>query len=248
MLSKKARRTPRILIPTDCDRWEEAGMMGRQERQQGQLFYEFNLDDVIPKDHLLRRMNVFVTAALADLHQQLRPFYSDIGRPSIDPELMIRMLIVGYCYGIRHERRLCEEVKLNLAYRWFCRLDLDDKVPHHSTSDARCPADVFKGRGRLLSSRRERTMERRADGSESCDLRGEAAANAATRLRRLGAARHAAAVILGSNKDLVVFLASSRLTNSALIPLPSRPTLERRSCGQLLPSGALALARWRRDR
>jgi len=108
-------------------------MMGRQERDQGQLFYEFNLDDVIPKGHLLRRMNVFVTAALADLHHHLRPFYSEIGRPSVDPELMIRMLIVGYCYGIRHERRLCEEVKLHLAYRWFCKLDLDDKVPHHST-------------------------------------------------------------------------------------------------------------------
>ena len=108
-------------------------MMGRQDRDQGQLFYEFNLDNVVPKDHLLRRMNVFVTAALADLHQQLRPFYSDIGRPSVDPELMIRMLIVGYCFGIRHERRLCEEVKLHLAYRWFCKLDLDDKVPHHST-------------------------------------------------------------------------------------------------------------------
>src|SRR5215468_10799829 len=108
-------------------------MMGRRERDQGQLFYEFKLDDVVPKTHLLRRMNVFVTAVLADLHQQLRPFYSEIGRPSVDPELMIRMLIVGYCYGIRYERRLCEEVKLHLAYRWFCKLDLDDKVPHHST-------------------------------------------------------------------------------------------------------------------
>jgi transposase len=78
-------------------------------------------------------MNVFVTMALADLRQQLKPFYSEIGRPSIDPELMIRMLIVGYCYGIRYERRLCEEVKLHLAYRWFCKLDLDDKIPHHST-------------------------------------------------------------------------------------------------------------------
>src|SRR5215470_16807080 len=108
-------------------------MMGRQDRDQGQLFYEFKLDDVIAKNHLLRRMNVFVTTALADLHQELKPFYSEIGRPSIDPELMIRMLIVGYCYGIRYERRLCEEVKLHLAYRWFCKLDLDDKVPHHST-------------------------------------------------------------------------------------------------------------------
>ena len=108
-------------------------MMGRRDRDQGQLFYEFKLDDLVPKTHLLRRMNVFVTAVLADLHQQLRPFYSEIGRPSVDPELMIRMLIVGYCYGIRYERRLCEEVKLHLAYRWFCKLDLDDKVPHHST-------------------------------------------------------------------------------------------------------------------
>src|SRR3974390_1263944 len=108
-------------------------MMGQQDRDQGQLFYEFKLDDVVPGNHLLRRMNVFVTVALADLHQQLRPFYSEIGRPSVDPELMIRMLIVGYCYGIRHERRLCEEVRLHLAYRWFCKLDLDDKVTHQPT-------------------------------------------------------------------------------------------------------------------
>ena len=108
-------------------------MMGRQDRDQGRLFYEFNLDDVIPRDHLLRRMNGFVTAALGDLHQQLGAYYSAIGRPSVDPELMIRMLIVGYCYGIRHERRLCAEVKLHLGYRWFCKLDLTDKVPHHST-------------------------------------------------------------------------------------------------------------------
>jgi transposase len=108
-------------------------MMGRQDRDQRQLFYEFSLDEMIPKDHLLRRINVFATAVLADLHEQLKAFYSDIGRPSIDPELMIRMLLVGYCYGIRHERRLCQEVALHLAYRWFCKLDLDDKVPHHST-------------------------------------------------------------------------------------------------------------------
>jgi transposase len=78
-------------------------------------------------------MNGFVTAALGDLHQQLLAYCSAIGRPSVDPELMIRMLIVGYCYGIRHERRLCAEVKLHLGYRWFCKLDLTDKVPHHST-------------------------------------------------------------------------------------------------------------------
>jgi hypothetical protein len=78
-------------------------------------------------------MNVFVTVALADLHRELEPHYSDLGRPSVDPELMIRMLIAGYCYGIRSERRLCQEVELHLAYRWFCKLDLEDKVPHHST-------------------------------------------------------------------------------------------------------------------
>jgi transposase len=108
-------------------------MMGRRDRDQASLFYDFNLDDVIPENHLLRRIDVFVTMVLADVHKQLEAFYSDIGRPSIDPELMLRMLIVGYCYGIRHERKLCEEVKLHLAYRWFCKLDLNDKVPHHST-------------------------------------------------------------------------------------------------------------------
>jgi len=107
--------------------------MGRQRRDQGRLFYEFRLEDRIPENHLLRRMNVFVTVALGDLHKELEPHYSDVGRPSIDPELMIRMLIVGYCYGIRSERKLTQEVELHLAYRWFCKLDLEDKVPHHST-------------------------------------------------------------------------------------------------------------------
>lgn len=108
-------------------------MMGRRDRDQASLFYDFNFDDVIPESHLLRRIDVFVKRVLADVHKQLKAFYSDIGRPAVDPELMLRMLIVGYCYGIRHERKLCEEVKLHLAYRWFCKLDLNDKVPHHST-------------------------------------------------------------------------------------------------------------------
>ena len=108
-------------------------MMGRQTGNQSQLFYLFNLERRIPADHLLRRINPVVTRILVEVREQLAPFYSDIGRPSIDPELMIRMLIVGYCYGIRFERRLCEELELHLAYRWFCRLDLDDKVPDHST-------------------------------------------------------------------------------------------------------------------
>src|SRR6266702_1853284 len=108
-------------------------MMGRQGGDQSQLFYLFNLERRVPACHLLRRINPEGTRVVADLHEKLAPFYSDIGRPSIDPELMIRMLIVGYCYGLRFERRLCEEVELHLAYRWFCRLDLDDKVPDHST-------------------------------------------------------------------------------------------------------------------
>ena len=106
-------------------------MMGEGDSNQGQFFYAFNLEDQVPKDHLLRGIDRFLD--LKGLREHLKPFYSHTGRPSIDPELMIRMLIVGYCFGIRSERRLCEEVQLNLAYRWFCRLSIEDKVPDHST-------------------------------------------------------------------------------------------------------------------
>jgi transposase len=105
-------------------------MMGEQRVQEA-LFYEFALERHVPADHLLRSIDRFVD--LSSIREYLRPFYSETGRPSIDPELMIRMLIVGYCVGIRSERRLCEEVHLNLAYRWFCRLGLDGEVPDHST-------------------------------------------------------------------------------------------------------------------
>src|ERR1700739_4329448 len=106
-------------------------MMGPRQVEQGALFYNFSLDAHVPADHLLRSIDHFV--ALSELRRELAPFYSMLGRPSIDPELMIRMLIVGYCFGIRSERRLCEEVHLNLASRWFCRLGLAGKVPDHST-------------------------------------------------------------------------------------------------------------------
>jgi len=106
-------------------------MMGPRQVAQGALFYEFNLDALVPQDHLLRSIDRFVD--LSSVRAHLAPFYSAIGRPSIDPELMLRMLIVGYTHGIRSERRLCEEVRLNLAYRWFCRLDLTDPIPDHST-------------------------------------------------------------------------------------------------------------------
>ena len=88
-------------------------MMGRRG-EQWSLFYQFRLDERVPKDHLLRRIDRFVTAALADIHERLEPYYSEIGRPSVDPELMMRMLIVGYCYGLRSERRLTQEIELHL--------------------------------------------------------------------------------------------------------------------------------------
>src|SRR3954466_14476498 len=106
-------------------------MMGESRVGQEALFYEFSLERHVPVDHLLRSIDRFVD--LAGIRAHLRPFYSEMGRPSIDPELMIRILLVGYCFGIRSERRLCEEVHLNLAYRWFCRLGLDGTVPDHST-------------------------------------------------------------------------------------------------------------------
>jgi Transposase domain (DUF772) len=102
-------------------------MMGPRQVEHGALFYNFSLDAHVPADHLLRSIDRFVD--LSELRRELAPFYSTLGRLSIDPELLIRMLIVGYCFGIRSERRLCEEVHLNLAYRWFCRLGLDGDVP-----------------------------------------------------------------------------------------------------------------------
>lgn len=105
-------------------------MMGCQTAP-AQFFYDFCLDDHVPSDHLLRGIDRHLD--LEGVRTQLKPFYSVTGRPSIDPELMMRMLIIGYCMGIRSERRLCEEVHLNLAYRWFCKLGLDGKVPDHSS-------------------------------------------------------------------------------------------------------------------
>ena len=106
-------------------------MVGPRQVAQGALFYEFSIDDHIPSNHLLRRIDGFVD--LSGIRQHLAPSFSSTGRPSVDPELMIRMPTVGYAFGIRSERRLCEEVHLNLAYRWFCRLDLSDSVPDRST-------------------------------------------------------------------------------------------------------------------
>ena len=106
-------------------------MMGERQTGQEGLFYGFSLEHHVPSDHLLRQIDLFVD--LSGIRRHLEPYYSHTGRPSICPELMIRILLVGYCFGIRSERRLCEEVHLNLGYRWFCRLGLDGEVPDHST-------------------------------------------------------------------------------------------------------------------
>ena len=105
-------------------------MMGRRERGQGQFFYAFDLDKVIPPDHLVRQIDGVLD--LDWVHKELAPYYSHTGRPSIDPVLMIRMLIVGYVFAIRSELRLCSEVQVNLAYRWFCKLGIEDGIPDHS--------------------------------------------------------------------------------------------------------------------
>jgi transposase len=105
-------------------------MMGRSSQDQGQLFYSFNLDEIVPDDHLVRAIADVLD--LSWVRAELAPHYSQIGRPSIDPLLMIRMLIIGYVFAIRSERALCREVQLNLAYRWFCGLGIEDKLPDHS--------------------------------------------------------------------------------------------------------------------
>lgn len=106
-------------------------MMGRLEAGQERLFYRFRLEDQVPANHLVRKLDALLD--FEALRKRLAPYYSEIGRPSVDPALMIRMLLIGYCYSIRSERRLCEEVRFNLAYKWFCGLGLETAVPHHST-------------------------------------------------------------------------------------------------------------------
>ncbi len=105
-------------------------MMGRLKSDQGQLFYEFRLGDAVPEDHMVRKIDTALD--LSWLRSELSPHYSSMGRPSIDPELMIRMLVVGYVFAIRSERLICREVQVNLAYRWFCKLGIEDAVPDHS--------------------------------------------------------------------------------------------------------------------
>jgi transposase len=108
----------------------EAEMMGRRRQGQGQLFYAFCLDEAVPDDHLARKIKALLD--LSWVYAELAPYYAATGRPSIDPVLMIRMLIIGYVFAIRSERQLCREVQVNLAYRWFCELGLEDAIPDHS--------------------------------------------------------------------------------------------------------------------
>jgi len=105
-------------------------MMGRQNNDQGPLFYEFRLDEAVPADHLVRRIDAVLD--LSWVYAELAPHYPTLGRPSIDPVLMIRMLIIGYVFGLRSERLLCREVQVNFAYRWFCKLGIEHKIPDHS--------------------------------------------------------------------------------------------------------------------
>src|SRR5262245_18330399 len=105
-------------------------MMEQREGGQGQFFYAFDLDKVVPGDHLVRQIG-----AVLDLNwlvKELAPYYSQTGGPSIEPVIMIRMLIVGYVFAIRSERRICAEVQVNLAYRWFCKLGIEDSIPDQS--------------------------------------------------------------------------------------------------------------------
>ena len=105
-------------------------MMGPRNQSQEQLFYEFHLDEAVPDDHLVRKISALLD--LSWVYAELAPHYSEIGRPSVDPVLMIRMLIIGYVFAIRSERQICREVQVNLAYQWFCDLGLEDAIPDHS--------------------------------------------------------------------------------------------------------------------
>jgi transposase len=105
-------------------------MMGEQARTES-LFYYFRLEEQIPEDHLLRLLDRYIDFSF--VRERLKTFYSSTGRPSIDPEVLLRLLLVGYLYGITSERRLLDEVRMHLAYRWFTRLDLNAEIPDHST-------------------------------------------------------------------------------------------------------------------
>jgi transposase len=138
--------------------------MGRRDHSQEQFFYSFRLDEAVPDDHPARAI-----AAVLDLswvYSELTPYYPKIGRPSIDPVLMIRMLIVGDVFAIRSERALCRDVRVNLAYRSFCRLSIEDQVPDHSafsrTRNERFGNSGIFRRGRGIASYERQAAPTRA--------------------------------------------------------------------------------------
>ena len=144
-------------------------MMGRRERGQGQFFYAFDLDKVVPLDHLVRQIDGVLD--LDWVHKELAPYYSHTGRPSIDPVLMIRMLIVGYVFAIRSERQLCSEVQVNLAYRWFCKLGIEDGIPDHSVF-SRARHERFRQSDALRRVRLVPISRRARSRASSCRSRG----------------------------------------------------------------------------
>ena len=165
-------------------------MMGDRLVMQESFFYQFRLDDYVPADHLLRGIDRFLD--LDGLRRHLAPFYSTTGRPSIDPDLMMRMLLVGYCFGIRSERRLCEEVHLNLAYRWFCRLGLDGDVPDHSTFSKNChgrfrDSDAFR---RVFETVVGRCIDEGLVGGEGFAVDASLIAADANKQRSVSSAEH----------------------------------------------------------
>ena len=105
-------------------------MMGQHTRSES-LFYYFRLEDQVPENHLLRLIDTHIDFSF--VREQLKDSYSDTGRPSIDPELLLRIVLIGYLYGISSERKLVEELRMHLAWRWFTGLGFDQEIPHHST-------------------------------------------------------------------------------------------------------------------
>ncbi len=139
-------------------------MMGRQNSDQGHLFYEFCLDEAVPDDHLVRKIEAVLD--LSWVYAELAPHYPTLGRPSVDPVLMIRMLIIGYVFALRSERLLCREVQVNFAYRWFCKLGKEHKVPDHSAF-SRARNERFRDSGIF-----RRVFERVVEACIAADLVG----------------------------------------------------------------------------
>ena len=192
-------------------------MMGPRQVAQGALFYEFSIEDHVPEDHLLRRIDRFLD--LSDIRRLLAPHYSATGRPSVDPELMIRMLLAGYVMGVRSERRLCEEVHLNLGYRWFCRLDLTDPIPDHSTFSKNRhgrfrDSDLFSDREKAaLAWTEEVTRHRNASDATFAELRkhfDERAIVELTWLNAVGNYYNLMAVPLGIESDGLMDMALTK--------------------------------------